>query len=122
LLKLRDKFGDFGIIGVAILKYEGDSAMIDTFLMSCRALGRGVEKAFLSICLEFLSRRDLKTAAAEFVLTKKNRQAENFYVENGFGVVEDRPEKKTYSFDLKSFKKDIPDYFQVVFERSPACR
>ena len=40
-LKLKDKFGDSGIVGVCILKYENKMSLFDTFLLSCRVLGRG---------------------------------------------------------------------------------
>ena len=50
-LKSRDNISEMGIIAVAIIKYESDHALIDTFLISCRALGRGIEKSFLHFVL-----------------------------------------------------------------------
>jgi len=46
---LKDRFGDSGIVGVVILKYEGRESLIDSFLLSCRVLGRGVEECYLRI-------------------------------------------------------------------------
>ncbi len=48
-LRLRDRFGDAGIVGVCILRYEDRRAIFDTLLLSCRVLGRGVEDAFWPI-------------------------------------------------------------------------
>lgn len=49
-LQLKDKFGDMGIVGVLIIKYENEEAIIDTFLLSCRVIGRGVEDVVLNLC------------------------------------------------------------------------
>ncbi len=40
---VRDRFGDYGLTGVMIVREQGDTLVADTFLLSCRALGRGVE-------------------------------------------------------------------------------
>src|SRR4030095_2537359 len=45
-VRLQDRFGESGLTGVCILRYERDRALIDSFLLSCRVLGRGIEDAF----------------------------------------------------------------------------
>jgi polyketide synthase PksN len=45
---VRDRFGDYGIVGAAVTRTAGDTVELDTFLMSCRVLGRGVEHRFLA--------------------------------------------------------------------------
>jgi FkbH-like protein len=47
-VQLKDRFGESGLTGVCILRFEGNRALIDSFLLSCRVLGRGVEDAFLA--------------------------------------------------------------------------
>lgn len=47
IVSARDRFGDYGTVGVGIVRSGGATAELDTFLLSCRALGRGVEDAFL---------------------------------------------------------------------------
>ena len=49
-VKLEDKFGDMGIIGACILIYNHNEVLFDTFLLSCRALGRKVEDVFIKYC------------------------------------------------------------------------
>ncbi|HTQ40747.1 MAG TPA: HAD-IIIC family phosphatase [Pirellulales bacterium] len=76
-ISLQDRFGKQGLIGAAIVERRSDAWLLDTFLMSCRALGRGVEDAFLAT---------LATEAAEagsalhgtFISTKKNAPARQF--------------------------------------------
>ena len=95
-LKSRDNISEMGIIAVAIIKYESDHALIDTFLMSCRALGRGIEKSFLHFVLTQINKRK-KTIIAQYRITKKNKQVEDFFQNHGF-IVEAKLED---GFNLK---------------------
>lgn len=79
--RLIDKFGDMGIIGVVII-IDG---WIDSFLLSCRALGRKVESEILRIITE----RCGAGLSAEYLPTAKNGQTKAFYSENGFEIVEE---------------------------------
>ncbi len=90
--RLSDKFGDSGIIGVCILNYEGKAALIDTFLLSCRVLGRGVENAFLAQALRLARNRGCESAVGEYYATRKNSQVKDFYGRQGFRKVVDRPQ------------------------------
>ena len=47
-VRVRDRFGDYGVVGAMILGVERDALIVDTFLLSCRALGRGVEHRMLA--------------------------------------------------------------------------
>ncbi len=58
--------------------------MIDTFLLSCRVLGRGVEDVFLTQCLKRAKARGARTAIGEFFPTPKNQMAQDFYRSRGF--------------------------------------
>jgi FkbH-like protein len=82
---LADVFGDNGIVGLALLRIGTDaSAEIDTFLMSCRVIGRGVESAFLDAVLRRLRARGVLHVDARFLPTAKNKLAENFLPQHGF--------------------------------------
>jgi FkbH-like protein len=83
-LRLRDRLGDSGIVGVAIVKHEGARSHIDTLLMSCRALGRGVEDALLCACLRESRRRGAADLVGEFIPTARNQRAQDFYASQGF--------------------------------------
>ena len=56
-LAAKDRFGDNGIVGVAILRLEGDVAEIDTLLLSCRVIGRTIETAFLAALAKLAGER-----------------------------------------------------------------
>ena len=113
-LKLKDRFGDTGIVGVAILEYNGDSALIDTFLLSCRIIGRGVEDVFLRYCIECAREKGMQKICGYYLKTKKNSQVSNFYQKRGFKVESLSDNEKRHFFSLDNPLMDIPDYFKTI--------
>ena len=83
-VQVLDKFGDNGITGAYIVKKNETSWILDTFLLSCRIIGRGVEDAMLSHILKDAKNNGIKEFKAEFISTQKNKPAENFLLEFGF--------------------------------------
>ncbi len=81
---LADIFGDSGIVGLAMIAVEGDTALLDSFLMSCRVIGREAESAFLEALLRVLQARGVVRLYAEYLPTAKNKLVENFLPEHGF--------------------------------------
>jgi FkbH-like protein len=77
--QIRDKFGDNGITGVFIVeKTNYDEWFLDTFLLSCRVMGREAEKAILYFILNEAKNNNIKRLKAKFIPTKKNKPIENF--------------------------------------------
>ena len=83
-IRVKDRFGDHGLVGVAITHDEGDACEIDTFLLSCRVIGRTVESALLSYLAEGASSRRRRRLSGWFLPTKKNVPARDFYQQHGF--------------------------------------
>ncbi len=79
-----DKFGDNGITGVCIVKTEGTYALIDTYLLSCRVLGRNIEYAFIKNIILKLKSKGIEKIFAQFIKTDKNKANEGFYEKAGF--------------------------------------
>ena len=77
--RVVDRFGDMGVVGVVIVR----GGHIESFLMSCRALGRRIEAMILRHVCAHEGRTDL---TARYVPSVKNRMVESFYPENGFEV------------------------------------
>jgi FkbH-like protein len=87
VVSARDAFGDLGTIGVYLVDEHLGTARIDSFLLSCRALGRGIETAVLNcIKSEFGARANSKLLA-EFIPTGKNHPAQGFLLAQGFRLV-----------------------------------
>jgi len=82
--QVLDKFGDNGITGVYIINKEDKVWNIDTFLLSCRIMGRGVENGILSQILIDAKNNGIEEIRANFIPTKKNKPAENFLSDFGF--------------------------------------
>ncbi len=88
-MSMRDRFSDYGTIGVAIVdKGSGDRWEIDSFMLSCRAFGRGVEAELLHALLEDADAAGVRSVGACYVPTGKNRMTRNFFPDNGFSVTE----------------------------------
>ncbi len=86
-VSLRDRFGDHGLISVLLAKIEGEALSIDTWLMSCRVLKRGVEQFLLNQLAEIVRSRGLKTLRGEYIPTPKNDLVREHYATLGFTKV-----------------------------------
>ena len=115
-LRLKDKFGDSGLVGVAILTYAQRSAKIDTLLLSCRVLGRMVEDWFIGHLLRWAKDRGAIEVIGEYVATRKNAQVERFYEKQGFVAMSSgQPEgSKLFRFDLAAGIPALPAHIKLV--------
>ena len=77
-VEVSDRFGDYGLVGVVIFGSRGDALEIDTLLLSCRVLGRGVEHRMLNELGEIARRRQLPRVVATLIPTTKNQPARDF--------------------------------------------
>ena len=100
---LKDKFGDNGITAACIveLNIEESMARIDTFLVSCRILGRQVEKTFVSLILNELKKLHIKKVEAFFIPSGKNMQVSDFYENYGFKLKKESAKNKEYILEIK---------------------
>jgi FkbH-like protein len=104
LLKVRDKFGDYGIVGACILRYDEVTALIDSFLLSCRVIGRGVEEAFLAEALKLAAQKNCQIVVGEYYASAKNAQVKDFYVKQGFQRITAGNQEcdERYEYNLKN--------------------
>ncbi len=79
----RDRFGDYGLVGVIVLNAAGGVLDLDTFLLSCRALGRGVEHRMLAWVGGEAARRGAEAVRIRCARTAKNQPAREFLDEIG---------------------------------------
>jgi len=77
-VSLSDRFGSYGLVGVMIFAARAGALDVDTFLLSCRALGKGVEHHMMARLGEIARARGLDHVDAMFVPTARNRPALNF--------------------------------------------
>lgn len=86
---LKDKFGDNGLICVVILKaIDPETLFIDTWLMSCRVLKRGMENFALNNIVSLARKKGFKKIIGEYIPSLKNEMVENHYISLGFKKIE----------------------------------
>ena len=78
IVEVSDRFGDYGLVGVILFSAESEAIKIDSFLLSCRVLGRGVEHRMLATLGVKAHERGLSYVEATFIPTKKNQPAFDF--------------------------------------------
>ena len=105
--EVDDKFGENGITNVFIIKTKSNEWVIDTFLLSCRIMGRGIEEGIIGKILEIAKNKGIEKITATFIPTEKNEPAENFLKNYGF-----EEENEKWVFLLKN-KIKIPDHLEV---------
>jgi FkbH-like protein len=112
-IKVRDRFGDHGVVGVAITHDQGEVCEIDTFLLSCRVIGRTVETAFLSHIVEDAAVRGLQRLSGWFLPTKKNAPAREFYLQHQFQLEKQNGEGSLWTLDLKRHHVAPPEWIRL---------
>jgi FkbH-like protein len=103
--RLKDKFGDNGIIAVAVMKIDSGVAIIDNWLMSCRVFGRQVEDAMMNLFVSEAADRGAATLRGIYKPTAKNHIVEGIYARMGFEPDESEPApvEKTWSLAIAAY-------------------
>lgn len=83
-VRLTDRFGDNGLIGVLFARRESDALRIDEWLMSCRVLKRGVEQLLCNYVVEQARLRGVTVLLGRYVPTAKNGLVRDHYKSLGF--------------------------------------
>ena len=120
IVRLSDRFGDNGIVMVVLVDCgkEDGIAEIDTFLMSCRVIGRTLEQKIISTIAADLRERGISKLHASYVRTRKNDLVSNLFGDLGFSEMSSSGEGKTYQLDV--MHDDIVDSKFIETERSGA--
>jgi FkbH-like protein len=116
-LRLIDRFGDNGIISIVIGKRADDAILLDTWLMSCRVLGRQVEHATLNVVSEEARRLGARRIVGEYLPTDKNTMVKDLYPSLGFTSPDEKPpDPAKYALLLDDF---VPINTHMTIERQP---
>ena len=112
--KVVDRFGDNGLVGVAITRYADLSCEIDSFILSCRVIGRTVETALLSHIVGEARSRGANFVRGWFFPTKKNAPAKDFYLNHGFRMVCQDGDRSLWELDLLRAEVSCPSWIRLV--------
>jgi FkbH-like protein len=102
-VRLADRFGDYGLISVAIGKVVGDTAEIDTWLMSCRVLKRQVEEAVLNEIVRLAQARGCVSIKGVYRPTAKNGMVKQHYPSLGFATLPSAGESQEFALDARQY-------------------
>lgn len=98
---LKDKFGDYGLISVVIMeKQDKETLFLNTWLMSCRVLKRGMEEFIINTIIETAKKNGFKKVIGEYIKTPKNAMVEKIYSKLGFKEISEGK----FEADLDNFK------------------
>lgn len=112
-LSVKDKFGDSGLTGVAIVSYAEGKGEINDFLMSCRVMGRNIEFVFMDYIMDFLKEKGCITVSAHYIPTMKNKPVSDFYDKAGLPLIEEANGTKKYEIIINDYKKMNINYIKV---------
>jgi FkbH-like protein len=118
-LALDDRFGDNGVVGLAVVRKGSGEWTLHLLLMSCRVLGRTVEQCFIYWIAGRARRSGARALDGEFAPTARNRPFAGFYSSCGFQPGQESGGIARWRLDLASARCDCPDWMHIV-ERPPA--
>jgi len=99
---LEDKYGDNGLICVIVLeKKDAETLFIDTWLMSCRVLKRGMEDFTLNAIVDIAKRNGFRYVSGEYIPTSKNQMVADHYERLGFEILGDNWVLNTDQYEPK---------------------
>jgi FkbH-like protein len=113
---VKDRFGDNGIVGIAIMLEDTTVCEIDTFLLSCRVIGRTVETAVLCAIADDAQAVGATKLVGTYVPTKKNAPARDFYAQHGFTAVATEAGASTWELDLQGRSLSCPPWITLNVE------
>ena len=108
-IHMSDKYGEQGLVSVIILKYENKVAFIDTFLMSCRVMGRYAEFEIMSRIKDMLAKKEISLVKSLYIRSSKNSPVEELYENLGFTIIETSETEKKYEAKVS----DLPDRTKI---------
>ena len=113
-VKLSDRFGDMGIIGVAIVKFFSDNCELDSFLLSCRALGRGIESLLMGACVDITKNKSLGILVGQYFKTQKNSQVSDFFLKEGFEYISNDGSASKFMLNVFESRQKSHELFKEV--------
>ena len=103
--KLIDKFGDNGVVSIAIGKLDGGACDIELWLMSCRVLKRDMEFAMMDEMVKRCQAAGVSTLRGHYLPTEKNKMVKNFYGDMGFDLISENPDGSSdWKLDLSGYE------------------
>ena len=104
IIEVKDRFGDYGITGLLLARKSQQTLILETFLLSCRVLGRNVENIILNELKNYCIVHGLETVMALYQQTAKNKPISNFLVSSNWHL---DSQTNNYSLFVKSSEPEL---------------
>ena len=121
-VRVKDRFGDNGLVGVMLTRTAGETCEIDTFLLSCRVISRTVETAMLAFLAAECRAREVRTLCGWFLPTAKNAPASDFYSRHGFECSATTEAGTLWSVDPGRAAIECPAWIRLITSRGTSLR
>jgi len=118
-VRVKDRFGDNGIVGVLITRVDEDICEIDTFLLSCRVIGRTIETAMLGFASSASKAKGARFLQGWFFPTKKNSPVRELYASHRFNAIDAKDEATLWSLNLAEADIPCPEWIRLHVTSSP---
>lgn len=114
-LRAQDRFGDCGVVGLAMCETRDETCRIDTLLLSCRVIGRGLESVLLYQIARTAREQGATRLLGEYAPTKKNEACVDFYPSHGFCRLQCSTTESAslfYELNIRSALPQWPDWIK----------
>jgi FkbH-like protein len=112
-LRAADRFSDHGLVGAALARVEGDAWTVESLLLSCRAIGFGLETALLATVAAEARAAGASVLCGQFIPTEKNRPAADFWARHGFAPRDTAEGVETWVRALAPPAVEVPEWIQM---------
>jgi predicted enzyme involved in methoxymalonyl-ACP biosynthesis len=101
------------LTGVLVAFHESDRVRIDTWLVSCRVLGRKIEDAMLASVCAYARAVGARAVTGEYIATAKNAQVQALFPRFGFHTLQDSPERALYELPIENAPRSPAGLFEI---------
>lgn len=111
IAEISDKFGNNGKSGLLIIEKKGEKIVLDSFILSCRVMGRNIERDILYVLEKKYLKKGYKTLEARYKRTPKNIPVADLYEKMGYLLVWGNEKEKCYTWTLQ--KREDLGYSEI---------
>ena len=112
---VRDRFGDNGIVGLVMAHFDSGILNIETFLLSCRVIGRGVETSMFAYLCQHAANRGAGTLQGRIVPTAKNVPVRELFSSHKFKKLSEKESGETaWTLDIQKSPVTWPEWIKVT--------
>ncbi len=115
VVNLYDRYGEYGLIGVTVIRKADEKWIMDILTFSCRAMGKTVEQTFLSYLMTEAKKDKAKVLVGKYRKTERNEAIERLFTESNFDKVETKGDSVLLAYNFEEKKvPDFPDWFTIL--------